>query len=137
MGRWTSDSSLNAVYCLAWEVETEFTEEGYEERSHSTPPVLHQNFDRDILLDHNYIPIQSIVFQRALFEKHGGFDIELENLEDWNLWVRYAASGNFKLIKKTTTMYRTPWDIMEKTRRQAMLDDYLDFARRKNRGQQT
>ena len=137
IGELLSDSSLNAVYCLAWEVETEFTEHGYEERSHSTPPIMHQNFDRDILLHHNYIPIQSIVFQRALFEKHGGFDIELENLEDWNLWVRYAASGNFKLIKKTTTMYRTPWDIMEKARRQSVLDDYLDFARRKNRGQQT
>ena len=78
------------------------------------------------------LPIQAILFKRSLYEDLGGFDPELENLEDWNLWVRYSATTQFKLIPKTTSMYRTPWDIDEKSRRQVILDQYLPIAQAKN-----
>jgi GT2 family glycosyltransferase len=128
-----SNDDLGAVYALAWEVETEFDEAGgYEEMSHGIPASLRQEFDREVLLHHNYIPIQSIVFRRSLYDELGGFDPELENLEDWNLWVRYAARQDFKMIEKTTSMYRTPWDLGEKARRQSILDEYLPVAKAKN-----
>ena len=127
-----ADTKLVAAYALAWEIETEFNETGYEEKSHGTPQMLCQPFDKQVLADHNYIPIQAIVFKRSLYEKLGGFDEDLENLEDWNLWVRYATAGDFKFIEKTTSMFRTPWDLEQKSRRQAILDGYLPVARSKN-----
>lgn len=126
------DDTLMAAYGLAWEVETEFDDEHYEEKSHATPDIHHQPFDREVLKRYNYIPIQAIVFRRRCFEKHGGFDPELDNLEDWNLWIRYASEGRFAYIPKTTSMFRTPWDIEEKARRQRILDDYLPTAYEKN-----
>ncbi len=127
-----SDESVSAAYALAWEVETEFDGPSYRERSHSTPAVLRQCFDRNVLHHHNYIPIQAIVFERTLFEEHGGFDPDLESLEDWNLWIKFASNASFKMIEKTTSMYRTPWDLSEKSRRQVTLDQYLEVARIKN-----
>ena len=132
MGELQSDSGYAAAYALAWEVETEFDAGEYEEMSHGTPGIFRQEFDRNVLADHNFIPIQSIVFQRKLFEEHGGFDPELENLEDWNLWIKFASNASFKMIEKTTSMYRTPWNLSEKSRRQATLDNYLETARIKN-----
>ncbi|MDG1231124.1 MAG: glycosyltransferase [Pseudomonadales bacterium] len=132
-----SDESVSAAYALAWEVETEFDGPSYKERSHATPAVLHQCFDRNVLHDHNYIPIQAIVFERTLFEEHGGFDPDLENLEDWNLWIKFASNASFKMIEKTTSMYRTPWNLSEKSRRQATLDNYLEAARIKNESYKT
>ena len=128
-----ADSSLSAVYSLAWEVATEFDNNHYEEKSHGTPDIFRQEFDRDILSHHNFIPIQSLLFKRSLFEQHGGFDPELDNLEDWNLWFRYSRTAEFKLIPKTTSMFRTPWDLGERSRRQSVLDSYLQVAREKNR----
>ncbi|MDA0978826.1 MAG: glycosyltransferase, partial [Proteobacteria bacterium] len=127
------DPELGAVYALAWEVETEFQDGHYEEKSHGTPDIFHQAFDREVLLDHNFIPIQSIVFRRSLYEQHGGFDPDLDNLEDWNLWIRYSTHSDFRLVGKTTSMFRTPWDLEEKARRQQVLDEYLPVAREKNR----
>ena len=114
MGELLSDSGYAAAYALAWEVETEFDAGEYEEMSHGTPGIFRQEFDRNVLADHNFIPIQSIVFQRKLFEVHGGFDPELENLEDWNLWIKFASNASFRLIEKTTSMYRTPWKSFRK-----------------------
>ena len=128
-----TDDSVSATYGLAWEVETEFEGDTYEERSHGTPAILHQHFDRDTLFHHNYIPVQAIVFHRELYKQHGGFDPELDNLEDWNLWIRYASTSAFKLIEKTTSMYRTPWNIREKSRRQVVLNSYLETAMAKNK----
>ncbi len=133
MAELLANESLVAAYALAWEVETDFLDDGgYEELTHGIPHVLRQPFDREVLAHHNYIPIQSIVFKRELFEAQGGFDPELDNLEDWNLWIRYASMGDFKFIRKTTSMYRTPWDLDEKERRQRILDAYLPSAREKN-----
>ena len=140
-----ADETVSGVYALAWEVETEFETDvetdienrsngsNYEEMSHGTPAVHFQPFDQAVLIRHNVIPIQALVFDRALYERHGGFDPALDNLEDWNLWVRYTSDADFKFIEKTTSMYRTPWDLDEKSRRQAVLDDYLEEAMAKNR----
>ncbi len=131
------NQDIGAVYALSWDVETklkgESINDGYIEMSHSTTDVLRQEFDREVLMHHNYISIQSILFRRELYEEHGGFDEELDNLEDWNLWVRYASKSEFKLINKTTSMFRTPWNVAEKSRRQLALDNYYEIALRKNK----
>lgn len=103
-------SSVGA-YSLAIEVATNVDENGrYTEVSHETPSHLRCEFDYNVLLDHNFIPIQSLLFQKNLYLQRGGFETDMSNLEDWNLWLRYAYGNSFTYVQKTTSLFRTPAD---------------------------
>ncbi len=131
-----ADAALGGVYALPWEVPTRIDSSlpaGYVEEAHLTADVVRYEFDREVLAAHNYIAIQSVVFRRELFDRYGGFDLELENLEDWNLWFRYTRRHDFKLVAKTTSMYRTPAAVGDREKRQQVLDSYYEAARDKNR----
>ncbi len=67
-----------------------------------------QPFNRTFLTFNNYIPIQSILFSRKLYEELGGFDESMDMLEDWELWVRYSTKTDFGFVDKTTSLYRVP-----------------------------
>jgi GT2 family glycosyltransferase len=97
-----------AAYALSFEVRSECTETGCEEEPYTTPAHFHQPWDYAVLLDHNFIPIQSLLFSRKLFLERGGFDTDLEQLEDWNLWLRYGFGNTFEFVPKTTSLFRTP-----------------------------
>lgn len=88
-----------------------------------------QPFSKPVLWHHNYIPIQAALFRRALYETHGGFDLELENLEDWNLWTRFATTANFRFVEKATSIYRVPASRKIETARREKLDDYYRVAK--------
>lgn len=126
------DKGIDAAYSLAWEVETAFEPDGgYHEWDHYTDRLFFQEFDRNTLMDHNYIPIQSILFKRELYEQYGGFDLEMELLEDWNLWTRYALTSTFKFVQKTTSLFRTPHDMDTRMNRKTILDKaYPDAIKR-------
>lgn len=80
-----------------------------------------QPFNRILLYHSNYIPIQSIMFERRLYEQLGGFDEELDVLEDWDLWVRYSTMADFAYIDKVTSMYHVPYVRKNKWRRNISL----------------
>ena len=69
-----------------------------------------QPFDRLTLWHHNFLPIQAVLFHRSLYERHGGFAEDMDQLEDWNLWTRYTLEDDFVLVEKTTSKYRVPAD---------------------------
>ncbi len=60
------------------------------------------------LWNYNYITIQSLIFRKELYTKHGGFSLELDCLEDWDLWMRYTAEGDFVFLNKPTSEFRIP-----------------------------
>ncbi len=100
-----------AAYSLAWEVITDGVIEGgaaYREVSHGVPPALRQPFDAKVLAHHNFMAIQSVLFERRLYEARGGFDEDMDALEDWVLWNRYAAGERFAYVPRVTSMFRTP-----------------------------
>lgn len=117
-------SGVSAVYSLAWDVHTQVDKEVpcYKESVFETLPLFYQEFDYPTLLDHNYIPIQSILFKRSLYDKHGGFEEDMDQLEDWNLWTRYASETQFKFVGKTTSLFRTPAEQVERLRRARVLN---------------
>ena len=130
---WLSNPKLGAVYSLAYEVRTEVISEEpwvYKDVLHNL--IHRQEFNRGIMWHHNYLPIQSVLFQRQLYVDNGGFDLSLENLEDWNLWVRYSLKSDFLLIPKVTSLYRVPNDIDKALQRQLVLNDYYAKALAKN-----
>jgi GT2 family glycosyltransferase len=113
-----------AAYSLAWQIQSKRDDDG--DIVESVPYVQiqghKQDFDYEKLREMNYIPIQSILFSRALFEERRGFDPDIDHLEDWNLWQRYAHRNRFVYVPKTTSLYRVPADIEEQIKRQALLD---------------
>ncbi|MGZ5596707.1 MAG: glycosyltransferase [Usitatibacter sp.] len=116
-------SKVAGAYALAWETQTEFVDREharYEEVLHVTRH--HQRFDRLTLWHHNYLPIQAVLFHRRLFEKHGGFAEDMDQLEDWNLWTRYTLEDDFVMVEKTTSKYRVPANTRIAAERQALLD---------------
>ena len=130
---WLNNTQLGAVYSLAYEVRTEVISEEpwvYKDTLHNL--IHRQPFNRGVLWHHNYFPIQAVLFQRQLFLDHGGFDTSLDNLEDWNLWVRYSLKNDFELVPKVTSLYRVPNDVNKALQRQSVLDDYYAKAQAKH-----
>lgn len=76
-----------------------------------------QPFNRILLYHSNYIPIQSIMFEKSLYEKLGGFDETLDVLEDWDLWVRYSTMTNFTYTDQITSRYHVPYVRKNKIKR--------------------
>lgn len=114
-----------AAYSLAWEVPTKINTLNplsYQEMAFKTESVFRQPYSRAVLLEHNYIPIQAILFRRKLYERHGGFDTSMDYLEDWNLWSRYSHNEEFIYIEKTTSLFRTPYDPKVRAKRQEILN---------------
>lgn len=125
---------IGAAYALAFQVPTRVDSLEplcYAETRHD---VVHwQPFSRPVLWHHNYLPIQAVVFRRALYEQYGGFDESLENLEDWNLWTRYSLRQDFLLVEKATSLYRVPDDRKIIRERQVQLDEHYSLAVEKQR----
>lgn len=129
VGEWLKEPALGAVYGLGAQLRTEIiSDEPWQYRDLDCRVIYRQEFNRALLWHHNYLPIQTVLFQRQLYLEHGGFDPDLDNLEDWNLWVRYSLRHEFRLIPKTTSLYRIPAVAEKALQRQQVLDDYYGKA---------
>lgn len=128
-----NNKEYNVAYTLAFEtkitvksIEPEYI---YEQKSlnysHNEP------FSRITLLTRNLFPIQAVMFKREVYEKLGGLDTELENLEDWELWARYGTENKFLKIEKITSLYRVPYIVEDYSKRQEEMDIYYKKARKK------
>jgi GT2 family glycosyltransferase len=120
-----------AAYSLAMEVGTIAggADGRYTEVSHETPDYFKHEYDYTILLDHNFIPIQSLLFQRDLYLSRGGFEVDMSNLEDWNLWLRYGYGNEFAYVPKTTSLFRTPADPSVRLERHKQLHEAYFVAK--------
>jgi glycosyltransferase involved in cell wall biosynthesis len=127
-----NNPNIGAVYSIAFETRIQILNKNplkYIERDFNVPYA--QKFSRVELWQRNYLPIQSVLFRKKLFLEHGGFDKELEYLEDWNLWTRYSLNCDFLLIEKLTTLYRVPADNKIFIARQKKLVEYYPIALKK------
>jgi len=124
--------NVAGAYALAWETHVEGDGEKLDEVMHVTRH--RQRFHRLALWHHNYLPIQAVLFHRRLYERHGGFEEDMDQLEDWNLWTRYTLEDDFLLVEKTTSKYRVPADAFVAAERQAFLDHaYADALERQRK----
>lgn len=121
---------FSAVYSLAFEVLTEFnsSKTRYKEQVFYINNEHRQIWNYAILKKYNFMPIQTVLFKRELYQKRGGFDENLEALEDWNLWLTYGFKSQFLFLNKLTSLYRTPFDKKDQLKRQKLLSDSYDKA---------
>lgn len=123
-----------AAYAFAFETPVEIhSRDPYEYTVKQYREVHKHEFDKIVLCHHNYIPIQSIMFEKSLFEEYGGLDENLDALEDWDLWVRYSLHTDFTCVKKTTSIYRVPFNRKINAKRQKALDEALVVVRNKHK----
>ena len=110
------------VYGLAWECPIHRLGDGKEEFREGEPLARFRvAFDRFALWHQNFLPIQSVLFHRRLWQRFGGFLEDMDQLEDWNLWTRYTLGEDFVLVPKTTSKYRVPGDDAASAERNARL----------------
>ena len=83
-------------------------------------------FNRESLWMGNYLPIQSVLFNKSLFLENGGFDVKFDVLEDWDLWVRYSCNHKFISVPEVTSMYRVPREHSKrKSRESSFRENYF------------
>lgn len=97
-----------AAYSVAYESVVKYDDKRKCYKEYKRFVRFNQPFNRTYLLVFNYIPIQTIMFDRYLYEMLGGFDENLDVLEDWDLWVRYSTLTNYKYVNEITSLYRVP-----------------------------
>ena len=122
----------SVAYSFAWEVPTTVrstTPLAYDE---ALPFARYRElFSRFALWHHDFMPVQSVLFNRSLFAQIGGFAEDMDQLEDWNLWTRFAAQHDFVMVNKTTSKYRVPANAAAASQRQDALDlAYADAVAR-------
>jgi len=65
-----------------------------------------RDFDPELLLFDNYIPFNTLLIDRRLFDDVGPFDTELPFFEDWDMLIRLAAKTPFHHLPQVTAEYR-------------------------------
>ncbi len=99
------------AYSYAFELPSAYHNDTIVEEGEPLSRFADPAFNFTKLLAGNYIPINTVLFHRSLYEECGGFDPNIDYNEDWNLWVRFAlVCRPFTLVPKTTAIYRVPMD---------------------------
>jgi hypothetical protein len=68
--------------------------------------IYSRDFDRELLLLDNYIPLPTVLLRRADFLDLGGFDPAFDLFEDWDFLIRLAQRAPFAHIAKITCEIR-------------------------------
>jgi len=127
-------NKVAGVYAIGWETHTRTLNNDTAEYREELHVVRHaEPFDRVTLWHHSFLPIQTVLFHRRLYEKQGGFAEDMDQLEDWNLWTRYTLEDDFLFVPKVTSKYRVPVEKDVSAGRQLALDGaYQDAVARQN-----
>ncbi len=68
--------------------------------------IFSSDFDRDLLLVDNYIPLPTLLLRRDDFLDLGGFDPAFDLFEDWDFLIRLAQRGDFLHVSRITCEIR-------------------------------
>lgn len=77
---------------------------GYETRERQR--LFAQNFDRDLLLVDNFIPLTTLLVPRDRFLELGGFDPAFDLFEDWDFLIRLSAHAALARVPRVTCEVR-------------------------------
>ena len=74
--------------------------------AHAKMRIYSRDFDRELLLLDNYIPLPTVLIRRADFLDLGGFDPAFDLFEDWDFLIRLAQRARFTHIPRITCEIR-------------------------------
>lgn len=126
------EHDYDAVYAGSFETPIKIiSKEPYKYQMMARGLVEGREFNRRILYKINLFPIQTVMFKKDLFLECGGIDESIDALEDWDFWVRLSLHHYFYQVKHTTSIFRTPYDVKERQKRQEFLDESLEYLQEK------
>lgn len=67
--------------------------------------LYHGDVYKNLIMD-DFIPMSSCVISKEVFEDIGGFDVNYEFVEDWDLWLRIARKYDVALVRKPMSKIR-------------------------------
>lgn len=127
------ETGYSAAYAIAEEHQIKQMSEKYNGFKIKRRLIRYrQPYNKLLLCYMNYIPIQSIMFRKTLFEQYGGLDESLEVLEDWDLWVRYSAHSDFVFVPVVTSVYHTPYKGKSKHKREVQMHNKMETVIQKH-----
>jgi len=65
-----------------------------------------QDFDRELLLLDNFVPLPTLLVARETFLDAGGFDPAFDLFEDWDFLIRVSQRGDFVRVPRVTCEIR-------------------------------
>lgn len=71
----------------------------------ATQRVFGGPFNREALLQSNYIAIHAAIFHRCFVDQGVRFDATLEMFEDWDFWLQLSARADFAFSAQATALY--------------------------------
>ncbi|MDP9190955.1 MAG: PIG-L family deacetylase [Acidobacteriota bacterium] len=74
--------------------------------THSRLRLYAQDFDGELLLLDNYIPLPALLVERDTFLDVGGFDTAFDLFEDWDFLIRLSRRGTFLRVPRITCEVR-------------------------------
>lgn len=77
-------SNVNVINCL-----------------NNTGYIFKNKFDRKLMLEQNLIKLNSFVHLKEVYEMFGGFDVELTDLCEWDLIIRFTDNNSPGHVEKT------------------------------------
>jgi glycosyltransferase involved in cell wall biosynthesis/ubiquinone/menaquinone biosynthesis C-methylase UbiE len=117
------NSNYKIAYTDAFQADQEKRDGKYVTVNRSVP--YSYDFDQNLMMERNYIPILCVMHERACLEETGLFDETLDTHEDWDLWIRLSLKfDGFYHVKQTTCEFTWRTDGSTTTSRR---ED--DFAR--------
>jgi LmbE family N-acetylglucosaminyl deacetylase/glycosyltransferase involved in cell wall biosynthesis len=93
-----------AVYTDAVSAFFRKTDGGWELRD--TMRIFTSDYDPQLLLLDNYIPLPTLLIERQTFLDTGGFDRRLDLFEDWEFLIRLSQRGPFLHVPRVTCEVR-------------------------------
>lgn len=103
------NSKLGLVY-TGIEVVTEG-----EDIRYSIKPKFNGDISKNILIDNCIGTTSTVVLRRKIFEKAGGFDEKLPQLQDYDLWIRVAQICEVDFISDNLIYYYVHQSIRQLT----------------------
>ncbi|HVR98029.1 MAG TPA: PIG-L family deacetylase, partial [Thermoanaerobaculia bacterium] len=100
----TAAAGVRVAYTDAAVAVYELSEDGWTCRERRLP--YSRDFDPDVLRVDNYIPFNTLLIERRLFDEAGPFDVSLPFFEDWDFLIRLAAITPFHHLARVTCEYR-------------------------------
>ena len=72
-----------------------------------TDEVFENDFDPQLLMHDNYIPIHAVLFSRELLERGCRFDESFDIYEDWDFWLQLSQHTEFIHLRQVSAYYRS------------------------------
>ncbi len=99
-------SDYNVAYTDSFSVYVDYSPDTYQIRDTKREVVFSLDFDYDLLVFENYIPLMCLLFSRDVLATSGGFDSTFDLYEDWDLLIRIGEKHPFYHIRKVTAEYK-------------------------------